>query len=99
MSRTATFRCAAAGARAALIDPAAALGREFEPGAIDALLKDTQGYPYFIQLYGDRLWKGSPASTITLADFRKLRPAILGDLGIYSSRDGTDAPRHASELC
>jgi hypothetical protein len=60
LSRTATFRCAAAEARAALIDPAAALGREFEPGAIDALLKDTQGYPYFIQLYGDPIVERQP---------------------------------------
>ncbi len=87
-------------ASAALIDPAAALGREFEPAAIDALLKDTQGYPYFIQLYGDRLWKGSHASTITLADFRKLRPAILGDLDdlFFEGRYQRATPRERTVL-
>jgi len=85
---------------AALIDPAAALGREFEPAAIDALLKDTQGYPYFIQLYGDRLWKGSHAPTITLADFRKLRPAILGDLDdlFFEGRYRRATPRERTVL-
>ena len=87
-------------ASAALIDPAAALGREFEPAAIDALLKDTQGYPYFIQLYGDRLWKGSHTSTITLADFRKLRPAILGDLDdlFFEGRYRRATPRERTVL-
>jgi hypothetical protein len=67
-------------ARAALVDPARVLGRYFEDPVVDAVLDDTQGYPYFIQLYGDRLWKGSKDRTIALADFERLRPAILRDL-------------------
>jgi hypothetical protein len=37
----------------------------------------TSGYPFFVQLYGDALWKGSRGEPITLADFRRLRPEIL----------------------
>ncbi|MBI2756565.1 MAG: ATP-binding protein [Chloroflexi bacterium] len=67
-------------ARAALVDPARAHGRAFEEPVVAAVLQDTQGYPYFLQLYGDRLWKGSPRDTITGADFERLRPAVLRDL-------------------
>jgi hypothetical protein len=60
-------------ARAALVDPARTLGRYFEDAVVEAALDDTQGYPYFIQLYGDRLWKGTKERTITLTAFNHLR--------------------------
>jgi hypothetical protein len=67
-------------AQAALVDPATELGRNFEDTAVMAILNDTQGYPFFIQLYGDRLWKGADERQISHADFIRLRPSILRDL-------------------
>lgn len=74
--------------RAALVDPAVRLGRRFEEDVVDAVLEDTGGYPFFIQLYGDDLWGGSGGRVITVRDFRRLRPAILRalDTGFFESR-------------
>lgn len=74
--------------RAALVDPAARLGRRFEEEVVDAVLEDSGGYPYFIQLYGDALWGGSPGGVITMRDLTRLRPRILSalDTGFFESR-------------
>ncbi len=74
--------------RAALTDPAVRVGRRFEEDVVDAVVEDTGGYPFFIQLYGDALWNGSPGQTITMRDLKRLRPRILGvlDEGFFESR-------------
>lgn len=74
--------------RAALVDPAARAGRRLEEEAIEAVLRDSAGYPFFLQVYGDALWTGSRGEVITLADFRRLRPAILQglDRGFFEAR-------------
>jgi hypothetical protein len=51
---------APAEAKAALAEPAAARGVTFDPGAIDAIVAYTEGYPYFIQEYGKIVWDVSP---------------------------------------
>jgi AAA ATPase domain len=87
-------------ARTALVDPARILGRYFEDSVIEAVMDDTQGYPYFIQLYGDRLWKGSKERTITLDEFHQLRPAILRDLDdlFFEARYQRATPRERAVL-
>lgn len=74
--------------RAALVDPAARLGRRFADEMVDAVMADTGGYPFFIQVYGDALWTGAHAETITAADLRRLRPRILAtlDAGFFRAR-------------
>ncbi len=74
--------------RAALVDPAVRNGRRFEEDVVDAVVEDSGGYPYFIQLYGDALWTGAGGEVITMRDFRRLRPRILGvlDQGFFESR-------------
>jgi hypothetical protein len=63
--------------RAALVDPATRRGRRFDDEVVDAVMRDTLGYPYFIQFYGDALWKGSAGDVVRFEDFHRLRPAIL----------------------
>ena len=46
-----------AAARAALVEPLAAHGVSIESGALDAVVEHSQRYPYFIQLWGEALWK------------------------------------------
>jgi len=72
----------------ALVDPARSLGRDYEAEAVEVILRETAGYPYFIQLYGDLLWRGTPADFIKLTDFQRLRPEIESvlDRGFYESR-------------
>jgi hypothetical protein len=57
-------------ARAAIVKPARDQGVEFEPAALDALVRTTQGYPYFLQTWGKHAWDAAEKSPITLADVR-----------------------------
>nr|WP_218853603.1 ATP-binding protein [Schumannella luteola] len=43
-------------ARLALVEPAAAEGAIYEPGAVEAAIEITHGYPYFIQELGYQVW-------------------------------------------
>jgi hypothetical protein len=74
--------------RAALVDPAVRLGRRFADDVVDAVMDDSGGYPFFIQVYGDALWTGSQAEMIAMPDFRRLRPRILTtlDAGFFRAR-------------
>ena len=74
--------------RAALVDPAVRLGRRYDDDVVDAVMDDTGGYPFFIQVYGDALWTGSHAEMIAMTDFRRLRPRILTtlDAGFFRAR-------------
>jgi len=58
-------------ARDALAIPAAAEGVDFEPAAIDYIVSETQGYPYFLQEWGKHAWDIATNSPITLADCRE----------------------------
>lgn len=74
--------------RAALVDPAVRLGRRFADEVVEAVMADTGGYPFFIQVYGDALWSGAHGETIVSADLRRLRPRILStlDAGFFRAR-------------
>ena len=68
--------------------PAVRLGRRFADEVVDAVMDDSGGYPFFIQVYGDALWTGSQAEMIAMPDFRRLRPRILTtlDAGFFRAR-------------
>lgn len=55
-------------ARIALAKPAHAQGVEFEPEALDLILRETRGYPYFLQEWGKHAWDTAVASPITAKD-------------------------------
>lgn len=57
-----------ADARAALSVPAEKEGIRFEPAALDHIVTQTQGYPYFLQEWGKHAWDEAASSPITLAD-------------------------------
>jgi hypothetical protein len=67
-------------ARHALIGPAREVGVDWAADALEAVLAQTQGYPYFIQEFGDKMWTaaGYPAagSTLTLAHYRSALAAF-----------------------
>lgn len=67
-----------AAARAALIAPAATRGLRFEEQAAQQVVRESAGYPYFIQEYGLELWNHADASPITPADLETVRE-IVGD--------------------
>jgi hypothetical protein len=55
-------------ARLVLAVPAKILGVDFTPAALERLLQYTQGYPYFLQEWGSRVWNAAPESPIGLED-------------------------------
>ena len=61
---------AAEAARQALTKPAHTLGVEFENTAVALLVKETRGYPYFLQEWGKHTWDTAAASPITLNDVK-----------------------------
>jgi len=70
----------ASDARDALVLPAAVLGVEFEPEAVDFMVDYTQGYPYFLQEYGRIVWDETSASPVTLADVASVLPLVEAGL-------------------
>jgi hypothetical protein len=55
-------------ARKAIVNPAKALGVEYEEKAIIHILEQTKGYPYFLQEWGKHCWQAADSSPIKLKD-------------------------------
>lgn len=67
-------------ARAALAEPAQRLGVDFEADALRAVVEFTEGYPYFLQEYGNTLWNQVDESPVTAADVSLARNAVEAKL-------------------
>ena len=68
-----------AAAAEALTKPLAAHGVSVEADALDAVLQHNQRYPYFLQLWGDALWKrhlATDTNVLTAADVEAVQPAV-----------------------
>ena len=57
-------------ARDALVEPSAAEGVSWDDDAINLIVGEAQGYPYFLQQFGQETWNEAPEPPITLADAR-----------------------------
>lgn len=64
-------------ARVALEKPASDLGVEFEPSALDQIIHQTKGYPYFLQEWGKHVWDTAAESPIRLVDVKAATIAAL----------------------
>jgi hypothetical protein len=64
----------------ALVLPAREEEAAFEDGAIAEVLRQTQGYPYFLQEWGKHCWDLADASPITRADAERATVAALAEL-------------------
>lgn len=69
-----------AAARLALTAPAEKEGVEFDSAALDEILAQTQGYPYFLQEWGKNAWSIAPSSPITADHVRVATVHALADL-------------------
>ena len=58
-------------AREALQKPATAVAVRFERAALDEIVKQTRGYPYFLQAWGKHVWVAADGSPITEAHVRQ----------------------------
>lgn len=75
-------------AREAIAGPAAEEGVEFDALALDEAVSFTEGYPFFLQVFGDHLWRHASGSTITAADAAAVKPMVRDwlDRGFFTFR-------------
>lgn len=73
-------RLSAGEAERALAEPAERLEVGFEQEAVSAVIDYTEGYPYFLQEYGNVLWNQVEASPITAADVADAQEAVEAKL-------------------
>ncbi|MDX6654744.1 MAG: hypothetical protein QOH18_1454 [Solirubrobacterales bacterium] len=67
-------------ARVALAEPAKLLGVDFEPAALTTVVNFTEGYPYFLQEYGNALWDQVEEAPVTAADVSLAQAAVEAKL-------------------
>jgi len=71
---------APADAADAIVIAAAELGVQFEKAAVDRIVGESRGYPYFLQEWGYHVWNAAPASPITDDDVRAVRSSVIDTL-------------------
>jgi len=62
------------------VNPARDEGIEFDPEAIEEILRVTERYPYFIQEWGFHVWNYAPGSPIQSAHVREATPGVIDHL-------------------
>ena len=67
-------------ARQAIIAPASRAGVAFTAPALDEILRQTRGYPYFLQEWGKHAWDCADASPITIDDVRRASERAIAEL-------------------
>jgi hypothetical protein len=67
-------------ARLALTAPAAKEGVVFDGAALDEILEQTRGYPYFLQEWGKHAWSVAPASPVTAEHVRSATLQAMAEL-------------------
>lgn len=67
-------------AKAVLAVPAQELGVDYSDDALDLILTESQGYPYFLQEWGHHVWNAAPDPTITAADVDAVRSEVIATL-------------------
>ena len=67
-------------AATAIVKPARDLGVDFRDEAVDMILRETEGYAYFLQEWGKHVWDAAEGSPITPADVRAASAAALATL-------------------
>ena len=69
-----------ADAHAALTIPARDSSVEYVDEALELIVAETHGYPYFLQEWGYHVWNGAAASPITADDVRAMHDAVIAHL-------------------
>ncbi len=64
----------------ALAEPAMEEGVEMEADAVAEVVRFTEGYPFFIQVFGDHLWRNTPRAPVTRADAVHIEPVVRESL-------------------
>ncbi len=79
-------RLSHAAAREALVKPLMAHGVRIDVDALDVVVEHSQRYPYFVQLWGDALWKehlATGSARLTAATVAAVRPVVTAQVADY----------------
>lgn len=87
-------------ARDALLLPAEREGVKIQKEALDQMVEATEGYPYFIQEWGNNTWEIATGNTITADDVKAAKPLVEASLdeNFYSGRTGRLTPKEIEYL-
>jgi hypothetical protein len=90
-------------ARDAFIEPLRSTGVEADENLVTAVVREVEGYPYFVQLWGAELWEAAQSAELTRLELRLLkvvRPDIHRrlDLDFYAPRIDTLTPSEQDVL-
>ena len=67
-------------AQLAIVKPAKNQGVDFTDVAVQRIIKETEGYPYFLQEWGKHAWDSAAASPIALKDVKAASAAAIAAL-------------------
>lgn len=75
-------------AATALLKPAEENNVAFEPEAVEEILEQAKGYPYFLQEWGSHCWNSAPASPVRKADVLAASAEVIAamDEGFFRVR-------------
>lgn len=75
-------------AREAIIKPVEAEGANWDRDAVEQVIDDTQGYPYFLQEFGKQAWNVAEGDSITRSDVEAATQLAIDDLdqGFFRAR-------------
>jgi hypothetical protein len=75
-------------AKDAIVKPLQSSRYRFEPALIERVVKETGGYPYFLQFYGYSLIDYTLKKRITSADFDRVHKKLINELdtGFFEDR-------------
>jgi hypothetical protein len=81
-------RLDAKSARRALVEPAKRESVAYEDDALDIILEETEGYPFFLQVWGSHAWEVAPSSPITSEHVKlaTMRAIAALDKGFFKVR-------------
>lgn len=66
--------------RQAITKPLADAGVEFTSALVDAVVKDSGGYPYFIQFFACEILQRTDAAKIGVREYRRIKDGLVGKL-------------------
>ncbi len=67
-------------AMTAIVEPVTKEGERIAKAAATAIMTETKGYPYFLQVWGYQSWNAAPRSPIRVKDVEAAKPDVLRSL-------------------
>ena len=68
-------------AKSAILEPLGRTDRSFSDETADAVVRDTGGYPYFIQFFASEVLERADARRVRLEDYGRVRQSVVEKIG------------------